>query len=220
VSDEDLAVIAAGQREAAEAMGAAVIGGNLARGGELSITTTALGEAARPLSRAGARPGDGLWIAGPIGLAAAGLGWLLRGGAIEGEAAIAAVGAWRRPRAFIEAGLAAGPIATAAIDVSDGLAQDVGHLARASSVRAILDEGALVSAELAAAAAGIGRDPRELALHGGEDYALVVALPAGAAIAGFRCIGRCEAGEAEVLLAGADGSLRPVEGRGFDHFRP
>ena len=219
VSDADLEALAAGQREAADELGTAVIGGNLARGTELSITTTALGAAARPLTRGGARPGDALWMAGPVGLAAAGLAALTRGGS-PGDALAPAVTAWRRPRARLAEGLCAGACANAAIDVSDGLARDVGHMARASGVRGVLDEAAIVGDALAGAAAALGRDPLALALHGGEDYALVVAAPAGAVLAGFVRIGAVEAkgGGAEVALRRRDGTVAAVEERGFDHF--
>jgi thiamine-monophosphate kinase len=233
LDDAELAELARGQREAADALGAAILGGNLARGAELSITTTALGTAARPLGRAGARPGDAIWMAGPVGLAAAGLAVLLRGVTDEGAlsaAARAAITAWRRPRARIAEGLRAVAIANAAIDVSDGLAQDVGHLARASGVRAILDAAALVGPELQAAAAELGRDPLDLALSGGEDYALVVVLAPGDALEGFTRIGEiAPRGEGPVTgepaVGGADVSLRHPNGsvtslveRGFDHF--
>lgn len=216
-TDEDLAQLAAGQRRAATELGTAILGGNLARGGELSITTTAMGVAERPLTRAGARPGDTLWMAGPVGLAAAGLALLLRDPQAEGPA----VDAWRRPVARLADGLRTAPLARAAIDVSDGLAQDAAHLAAASEARLLLDAGALVSPELSAAAAQLGRDPLDLALHGGEDYALVVALPAGEATAGFVRIGEVVAlvtGEAQVALRRGDGSIAALEGRGFDHF--
>jgi thiamine-monophosphate kinase len=237
LTDGELEALARGQREAADALGTAVIGGNLARGGELSITTTALGRAARPLTRGGARPGDGLFLAGDLGLAGAGLTLLLMqapGSArdLDAEnafaaslstAARAAVAAWRRPRARLEEGRAAARAgASAAIDVSDGLAQDVGHLARASGVRVVLDAAALVSPELSAVAAELGRDALTLALRGGEDYALVVALPAGQQAEGLLRIGACEAsGEGavgEVLLRWADGALEGVMAKGFDHF--
>ena len=229
VSDADLDAIAAGQREAADALGTAVLGGNLARGAELSITTTALGTAARPLTRTGARAGDTLWMAGPVGLAAAGLAALLRD-AREARGARGeptderspAVTAWRRPRARIVEGLRAAALsgARAAIDVSDGLAQDVGHLARASGVRAVLDAAALVGPELVAAAASLGRDPLELALQGGEDYALVVVLRPGDTLEGFARIGAVTPleGSAHVALRRVDGVIAALDERGFDHF--
>ena len=225
ITDDDLAALAAGQREAADAIGAAVIGGNLARGGELSITTTVLGAAARPLTRDGARPGDALWMAGPVGLAAAGLA-LLAGGAGErsaGAGAEAAVRAWRRPLARIADGLRAAPRAGAAIDVSDGLAQDVGHIAEASDVSILLDAAAIVGPELGAIAAEIGRDPLDLALRGGEDYAVVVTLAEGDALEGFVRIGEVAARAqrvrgARVALRRGDGEVTALDGGGFDHF--
>ncbi len=221
VGDEDLAQLSAGQRAAADALGTAILGGNLARGGELSITTTALGAAPRPLTRAGALPGDALWAAGPLGLAAAGLALLLAGRAPASAAAHAAVQRWRRPEALIAAGLAARGWVHAAIDVSDGLAQDVRHLVRAGGVDAVLDEGAIVSFELREAAAEIGEDPTELALHGGEDYALLVAAPEGAGLPGFTRIGSIlkAAGTGAVSLRREDAAIVTIAARGFDHFR-
>jgi thiamine-monophosphate kinase len=217
VSDADLEALAGGQRRAADELGTAVIGGNLARGAELSITTTALGSAARPLTRAGARPGDALWMAGPVGLAAAGLAALERGE--PPTAAASAILAWRRPRARVAEALRASGRASAAIDVSDGLARDVGHLARASDVRAVLEAARVVGPELRATAAALGRDPLLFALHGGEDYALVVALPAGEALDGFARIGAVEPGGGpHVVIRGEDGSLAALDERGFDHF--
>ena len=220
VSDDDLDQLSAGQRAAADALGTAIVGGNLARGGELSITTTALGAAPRPLTRAGALPGDALWAAGSIGLAAAGLALLLAGRAPASAAAHAAVARWRRPEAKIAAGIAARGWAHAAIDVSDGLAQDVRHLVSAGGVDAELDADAIVSAELRAAAAEVGDDPLDLALHGGEDYALVVAAPEGAGLPGFTRIGSIPkaAGAGTVRLRRAGAAIVTIAPRGFDHF--
>ncbi|NUQ73693.1 MAG: thiamine-phosphate kinase [Polyangiaceae bacterium] len=219
VSDENLKMLAEGQRAAADRVGAPLVGGNLARGGEISITTTALGSAARPLRRSGAKPGDALFMAGPVGLAAAGVKLLQTGSSLEDARAIPAIFAWRRPIARIAEGRRAAPIATAAIDVSDGLARDVGHIARESGVGITLFKSALVSPELAGVASLLGISPIELALHGGEDYALVIAAPEDAALSPeFVLIGRCEAGSPGIVLAGEDGSLLPVEERGFDHF--
>jgi thiamine-monophosphate kinase len=107
-------------------------------------------------------------------------------------------------------------MAHAAIDVSDGLARDVGHVAQASSVAAVIDEGALLAdAALVRAAEALGVDPLDLALHGGEDYAIIAASEAP--IPGFRRIGEVRAGQGLVLRA-ASGE-RPIEPRGYDHFR-
>src|SRR5262249_4934424 len=71
--DESLDAIALGQRAAADRVHAAIVGGNLSRAPGLAITTTLLGSATRAIARSGAKPGDGVYLAGPIGLASAGL---------------------------------------------------------------------------------------------------------------------------------------------------
>ncbi|WP_437636036.1 thiamine-phosphate kinase [Sorangium sp. So ce854] len=221
VSDDELGALARGQRAACDEIGTAILGGNLSRGGEISITTTALGAAAAPLRRDGARPGDALALAGPVGLAAAGFALLDRGISPAGAAAERAVQAFRRPVARIDAGLRAAAVARAAIDVSDGLAADLGHLARASGVRVLLDPAALVGADLRDAAALLGADALELALHGGEDYAVVVAGPDLGSLPGFVAIGRCaprEQGASDVALLGPEGQVTSVAARGYDHF--
>lgn len=221
VDDDALEALARGQREAADALGTAIVGGNLARGAELSITTTALGRAPEPIGRGGARAGDVVWLAGPVGLAGAGFALLDRRLPVTSEAARAAVLAFRRPVARIAAGVAARASARAAIDISDGLARDLGHVARAGGVRVVLDPEAIVTPELAAAAAELGVDPVFLALHGGEDYALAVVAPSRAMLPGFTRIGGCEPlvpGGGDVALVAPDGSTRGVSERGFDHF--
>jgi len=226
-SDDDLRALLAGQAEAARELGTAIVGGNLARGTELSVTTTALGETKRPITRSGAQPGDDVVLAGPLGLSGAGL--LLLQGSVDKTSdrpdaqpeASPALRAYRRPVARIAAGLAVRDIATAGIDVSDGLARDVGHIARGSGVRVVLDAAKLVNAELERAARIVRADPLALALHGGEDFALVMTVPSGQVPEGFVTIGRVvEAGEQgpSVGLAGKDGSFVPVEQRGYDHF--
>lgn len=214
LSDDAFEAIARGQRAASDAVGAPIVGGNLARGPVLSLTTTLLGTCARPVERRGAAPGDGLWMAGPVGLAAAGLRALL-GGRRDEPALVHAVEAWQRPVARMAAGRALGPVAHAAVDVSDGLAGDAGHLAAASGVALVLDEEALCAdVFLQEAATALGLPALELALYGGEDYALVAASPAP--IDGFRRIGEVVAGQG-VSVRGANGTYA-VPMRGFDHF--
>ncbi len=218
-TDEELFAIAEGQRAATLACGTRVIGGNLARGTELSITTTVLGVAAVPLRRDGARAGDQVWIAGAVGWSALGLLLLERGIAPRSNDDRRALAAFRRPRARLADGLVASSLATAAIDVSDGVAADLGHIARASHCRIELDASAL-RAIAPSSALTLGRDPLTLALHGGEDYALVVTAPRGVALPGFVAIGACDDGPpGEVWLREDHASCR-VEVRGFDHFAP
>jgi thiamine-monophosphate kinase len=219
VSDWDLAALAAGQRAAADALGTSVIGGNLSRGTTLSITTTVLGKAARPLRRDGAREGDVIGLAGPVGLAGLGLLLLERRAAVRGAAARAAIHAFRRPVARLDAGYRARDNATAAIDISDGLARDLGHVARASGLCAVLDPEALLTPELVEGSARLGVDPLKLALYGGEDYALLIAVPPDKMPIGFVPIGHLIGRrEPPVVLVGPDGQLSPIDEGGFDHF--
>lgn len=213
--------IARGQRLACDELDTALIGGNLSRGSELSLTTTVLGAASRPMRRDRARAGDGVWIAGPVGLARAGLEALLG----RGTGHRSALEAWRRPRARIAAGAVAAGVAEAAIDVSDGLARDALRLAEASDVAIVFDARALVEDDLREAARSIGVPPLELALHGGEDYALLVAAPhTVVSLPGFRRIGEARTSEPVDRAAGrrvavSDGVTTTfVEPGGFDHF--
>lgn len=214
VDDTALEEIVSGQGDAATAVGARIVGGNLSRGSSLSIATTLLGVCERAVKRGGAKPGDGLWMAGQVGLAACGLRALESGLAIAPDV-LPAVAAWRRPVALVEAGLAMARVASAAIDISDGLARDVGSLAEASGVKAALDASELLSdPALLKSAAAMGLDPLDLALYGGEDYALIAASPSP--IAGFRLIGGIEAGAGLVLRSKAGDTSVLV--RGYDHF--
>ena len=216
--------IARGQAEAASELGCPVVGGNLSRGGELSVTTTAFGVVKRPLTRAGACAGDEVWLMGDVGLAAAGLRFLSprrsrRLGARARRAVGVCIAAWRRPQALVLAGLKLAQRASAVIDVSDGLAGDVGHLAEASRIRIVLEEAALRRAlrpELREAATLLQMDALDLALEGGEDYALVATGPAPRRPRDARAIGRVEKGRG-VVLEGPDGRAHPVIS-GFDHF--
>lgn len=215
----DLSQLARGQRAAARALGCQVIGGNLSRGAELSLTTTVLGRALRPLLRSGARAGDELWLCGDLGLSAAGLR-LLQGPArfsssLKGTRR--ALLQFRRPRAQLAAGLALAGRARAAIDISDGLAGDAAHLARASGVRLVIDLvqlEATLSPALRALAPALGRSALDLALYGGEDYALLATGPARVRPAPARPIGRVEPGQGVWLEGG--GRLKRA-GRGFEH---
>ena len=214
VDDAALEEIVSGQADAATAVGARIVGGNLSRGSGFSIATTLLGVCDRAVTRAGAKPGDGLWMAGQVGLAACGLRALESGRAI-GPDIMPAVDAWRRPVALVNVGLAMAGVASAAVDVSDGLARDVGSLAEASGVKAALDASELLSdPALVKSAAAMGLEALDLALYGGEDYALIAASPVP--IAGFRRIGGIEAGSGLVLRTRAGDSSVLV--RGFDHF--
>lgn len=161
----DLDLLYEGIAEAARTWVCPVVGGDLANAVDLVVSVTIVGSLpGAPILRSGARPGDGIWVTGPLGLAAAGLRILKTVG--KGATGVA-VEAHRRPRPSVAAGLAARAAgATAMIDVSDGLAADLGHLATASGVGVELD-----SVPVAEPAT------EEEALTGGEDYVLVFTTP-------------------------------------------
>lgn len=213
-----LAQLSAGLALASREGGCPIVGGNLARGRELSVTTTVLGHAERPLLRSGARPGDELWLVGPIGLAAAGLA-LLRSPrrADEGAGAERCIAAWRRPRALLDEGLRLASCATAGVDVSDGLAAEAAHISRASGVSVHVERERLRKAlhpSLIAAARRLRRSALTLAIRGGEDYALLATGPRRQRPPEAAVIGHVTQGQGAWLVHGAD--RRPLFG-GYDH---
>ena len=154
--------IANGVGDAAAASICPVIGGNISAGGELSITTTVLGSSATPLTRSGARAGDSLYATGALGGAAAAMRAWSSGGAPDEETRRQFV----HPVPRISEGIwLASHGATSAIDISDGLVTDAGHLAEASGVAISIE------ADLVPRFAGASLED---ALGGGEDYELLV----------------------------------------------
>ena len=214
----ELVALARGQAEAARKARCPIIGGNLSRGGELSVTTTVLGECEKPLLRSGARAGDELWLIGDVGLARAGLELLRSGRAARSKALKRCVEAFRRPLARLDQSASLARAARAALDVSDGLAGDAARLADASGVRVVFEEAALRGAlapELDLAARAVRVPALELALYGGEDYALLAAGPAAQRPRTARRIGRVERGRGTVLEHAGGGATRLADG--FDH---
>ena len=213
-----LAALGRGQAEAAARSRCPVVGGNISSGGELSITTSALGHARRPLCRCGARPGDELWLVGEVGLARAGLLLLERDARPKGAGARACVQAWRRPSALLRPGAALVGRAHAAIDVSDGLAGDAAQVAASCGCRLVIEAAALdrlLSPALLAAARELGQPARRLALQGGEDYALLAAGPPQRRPKSARRLGRVEAGSGVVHEAESGRAVRLAPG--FEH---
>lgn len=172
--------------------GTDLAGGDVTRAPVLSLAVTVVGYAATPemlVTRGGARPGDVLAVTGELGGAAAGL--LLLDAPNRERSQIhpdsgqnydreRLVARQLEPRPRLAAGRAlAATGATAMIDVSDGLGGDAVHVATASGVRLEIDAAELPLAPgVAEVAAASERDPLELAASGGEDYELLVALPA------------------------------------------
>lgn len=227
-----------------EEFGAVLAGGDLSRAAETFASVAFWGRpSGPPITRSGARPGDALFLSGSPGEAAAGLAVAraragldpVRGGGrwTPEELPVAhetrLLGAYRDPEPRLQLGraLARDRLATAAIDVSDGLGVDAGRLARASGVRVVIERAELpLSPALRSFASLTGSDPVALALEGGDDYELLFTVTAESARrfadpppewgVAVQRIGRVEAGEG-AFLEENDG-LRPIGGLGFDHF--
>ncbi len=218
LGDDDLDALARGAQRAASRAGAVIVGGNLTAGLELSLTTTVLGASrGRVVGRSGARVGDVVVVSGPMGAAALGLRALLAGRGGEAEFA-SFVARWRHPRARLDLADEVARVASAAIDVSDGLAQDAGHVAKASGVGIALRATAIPTLPGAAeAAARLGADAAHLGLTGGEDYELLATGARGSFGAAWVEVGEVVAGEG-VRVITADGDEEAVPAGSWDHF--
>ncbi|MGB9671326.1 MAG: thiamine-phosphate kinase [Halothiobacillaceae bacterium] len=222
VDDCWLAAFADGLFAQAQRHGAVLAGGDTTRG-PLAFALTAMGElpAGQALRRSGARPGDLVCVSGIPGEAAAGLAHRLGQHLLPEGLAAQALARLHRPEPRVTLGLALRGVATSAIDISDGLAQDLGHVLAASGVGATLELGLLPSSPVLAAL------PQALAwrqqLAGGDDYELLFTLPpeyAGcmANLPGpVTVIGRIDPDPGLRLLA-PDGSPFPLAHKGHDHF--
>jgi thiamine-monophosphate kinase len=175
--DDDVVAVMSGAGAAAAEAGARVVGGDLSAGPGWSLAITVLGWVAEPVTRTGARAGDGLWVTGRLGTPRAALEAWRRGEA----PADAARRAFARPLPRLHAGRwLARHGARAMIDLSDGLGADAAHLAAASGVAVALELDLVPVAPVAVAEAGrLGVSPERFAAESGEEYELLVALPAG-----------------------------------------
>jgi thiamine-monophosphate kinase len=225
-----------GLRAEAEEYGAVIVGGNITGSPVFGLDITLLGQARRgqALLRSGARPGDALLVTGTLGEAAAGLHLLLHP-EINAPASIAArlKAAQLTPVPRVPEGrlLATLGVVTAMLDISDGLAADLGHLCERSGVGARLDEAALPLPEAVRAAAQLaGQSALDWALFGGEDYQLLLSAPRAAVPrisetlwvatgTTVTVIGDILPPEAGLTLRARDGSIRPLPPRGWDHLR-
>ncbi|MEQ8262635.1 thiamine-phosphate kinase [Pseudohaliea sp.] len=187
-------------------------GGDTTRGPATVITVQVFGAcpANAVLRRDGARPGDQVCVSGTVGDAAAALAILEERWHPGPEAAAALLERFHRPAARLALGEHLRGVATAAIDVSDGLLADLGHVAAASGVAIAL---ASESLPLSPAVAAAGERGRAWALGGGDDYELAFTLPAGAVPPeGCTRIGEvCEG-------AGLSVDGEPADASGYRHF--
>lgn len=183
---------------------------------------TAIGRAgARVPARAGGQPGDHLWVIGTLGDAAAGLAQLLA----DGQAAGPLVDIYRRPVPQLGAGQAVATHAHAMMDVSDGLLIDARRMAEASGVAVTIELDELPLSGAFVAERGSDRRARIFAATGGDDYALLAALPPDLDPAtlslpsGSRIsrVGSLAAGDASLSLTSGGDPLQLPERLGFEH---
>jgi thiamine-monophosphate kinase len=224
-----------------------LIGGNVsATTGPVVIDITLLGQGERLLRRAGAVPGDLIVVTGTLGAAAAGLRLLRQGARLAPDGDLAATGIWTdssraavlkclraqldpTPPLAMGRALVEGDMAHAGIDVSDGLSSDLRHICEESGVAARIAPDLL---PLDPAAGGLARaqggDGFDLALHGGEDYQLLIAVPreryADVADLGqvwnipITAIGEFLEGAPQVFIE-RGGAAEPLAAAAYEHFR-
>jgi len=218
-----------GIHQLAQRFGVQVVGGNIARSPErLLVDITLLGESAHPLTRSGAKAGDWIVVTGNLGSAAAGLVALKAWGTSAAERFPTLTRAQLRPEPRVPEGHALAPMISALIDISDGCANELHHLAEASEVGVILEEERIpLHEETQRLASELGKDPLEWALQGGEDYELLFCVPPEKLplVEGvlkdrgrpFHPLGRVTEAREGVRLKDRTSRLHPLEPRGWDH---
>jgi thiamine-monophosphate kinase len=227
-----------GMRRAARQLGVRLIGGDTTRFPSVSISITVFGEVTTGLAitRAGARPGDILYITGKLGRAKLGLE-LIRNcplgkvkGLIRSQNRLLRQHLYPQIRVRLGEWLAKRRMASSMIDISDGLSTDVAHLCAASRVGARVWSERIPQVRIPAAQLGLARklklDPLEMALHGGDDYELLFTVPRRLArrlrsalqFRDITAIGEIERGK-QILLVDSDGRAQPLKPGGWDPFR-
>ena len=226
IADDWLADFCAGLAADNAAFGIGLLGGDtVSTPGPLTLSLTAVGEVPKgaALLRSGARAGDDIWVSGTLGDAALGLKVLQGELEVAVDARAALIAHYRLPQPRLALGQALRGVAGAAIDISDGLVADLGHILEASGVGAELRADQL---PLSAAARDLP-GARDAALAGGDDYELLfTASPARraeiAALARrlglpLTCIGQIRAGS-DLSILDAAGQEIKVAKRGWQHF--
>ena len=224
LSESDVLSLAASVEALAKETGVTVAGGDLVRSSTLFCSVTVVGwsdDAEQLIGRGGARVGDGVFVSGPLGGAAAGLALLegAAGGELDRKLGEALICAQLRPQPRFDCARelrSAG--AGALIDLSDGLATDAGEIAARSSVTLEIELAAIpLAAGVEQIAAELGRDAAQFAASGGEDFELCACLPEAAAaqVDGLIRVGSVLDGPGEVRFIGLGGEQ--VELRGYEH---
>lgn len=206
-----------------EVFGIALYGGDtVSTPGPLMLSLTALGrvERGRELRRSGARAGDAVYVSGSVGDAALGLKYLRDRLAVSAEHRKTLIDRYRLPEPRVALGPALIGIATACQDISDGLAADLGHIARRSGVGMEIEADSVPVSAAARAAIAAGDGLETLPFTGGDDYELVFTCPAGAELPDVGVpltrIGRVVSGAgARFLSEGGEISLKQA---GWRHF--
>lgn len=229
MSVEDLDAFVAGFLEAARENGAVLAGGDTCRSpGPFTVSVTAEGAVpeGQLVRRAGARPGDAVYVSGTVGDSALALQTLLAGERPEAFLA----GRHHDPSARTGLGraLAAAGIPSAMIDLSDGLLADLGHILSASGVGARIDEEALPLSAPFRRALAQTPDLLELALSGGEDYELLFTVPpereadlsrlASTLTVPLTRVGGVTSPDGGLLVKDRHGGIRRPSHPGYDHF--
>jgi thiamine-monophosphate kinase len=221
--DTWFAAFSAGLKQDQQEYSVTLLGGDTtSTPGPISLSLTILGHVApgQAVHRAGAAPGDGIWVTGTIGDGALGLAVARRRLA---DPTGYLLSRYRLPQPRL--GLAISGLASAGMDISDGLVQDLGHICRASSVAAEIDVTRVPLSDPARAA---GPEWLSTCLTGGDDYELLLAVPAtreaalhhAANSAGIPVtrIGTFRSGPAEVVVRGTDGTPLSFDRGGWSHF--
>ncbi len=227
-----------GMGRAARLLGMRLAGGDTTKSGSVSISITVLGEMARgkAVTRSGARPGDILYVSGRLGRAQLGLELAKSAGPgtlvkmLQRHSDLLQTHLYPKIRVELGAWLARQRIASAMMDISDGLSTDLARMCRASGVGARLWAESIPCVKLPLARTGMLRtlrlDPMEMALHGGEDYELLFTvsrkkakrLRSAPGFAEITAIGEIERGK-RITLVGADGCSERLDPGGWDPFR-
>jgi thiamine-monophosphate kinase len=222
-----IAPLAAGLFALADAHGIELVGGDTTAG-PLNLCITVFGDVppGQALLRSGARAGDELWVSGTLGDARLALEVFRGQVSLPGDAFESVRRAMELPTPRVALGMALRGVASSAIDLSDGLVGDLGHVLRRCGVAAVVDADALPrSAVLAAQPPALQHD---CLLAGGDDYELLFTAPPelhGAVLAAGRsagvavtCCGHIEPGSGLRIVDGCGRALE-VRAQGFDHFR-